>query len=62
MEPLLTTIEAAKYLGYSPYTLRASRVSGKLSGRNPPKFIRLGSKTIRYKQSDLHDWILEVSK
>jgi excisionase family DNA binding protein len=54
---LMTTEEAAKYLGYSEYTLRQSRSTGLLGGMNTPKFIRLGQKSIRYKEEDLKAWV-----
>lgn len=61
MEALLTTMKAAEYLGYSSFTLRASRSRGKLSGRTPPTHIKLGNKTIRYRRKDLDRWIKMVS-
>ena len=55
---LLTSIEAAEYLGYSEYSLRRSRCDGQsLSGHKTPDFVRIGTKTIRYKKEVLDDWI-----
>ena len=55
---LLTSIEAADYLGYSEYSLRRSRCEGQsLSGHKTPDFVRIGTKTIRYKKEVLDDWI-----
>ena len=56
---LMTTEEAAKYLGYSEYSLRKSRSKGQgtLGGKPAPPFVRIGPKTIRYKQEDLDEWI-----
>lgn len=54
---LLSTIEAAKFLGYAEYTLRTSRATGSLGGHQPPPFVRIGTRTIRYKEEDLALWI-----
>ncbi|MCW8965261.1 MAG: excisionase [Candidatus Pacearchaeota archaeon] len=55
---LLTTKEAAEYIGYGEQALRTSRMAGgSLGGQEPPKHIRVGSKTIRYKLADLDEWI-----
>lgn len=56
MKALLTTKEAAAYLGYAEYTLRKSRVTGTLGGVPAPKVTRIG-KTPRYKNVDLDLWI-----
>lgn len=61
VELLLTTEEAARYLGYASYTLRASRSNGMLSKHKTPKYIKLGHKSIRYKKSDLDEWIKNSS-
>ena len=59
---LLTSTEAAKYLGYSEYSLRKSRCDGNtLCGHPTPDFIRIGTKTIRYKQESLDAWIGTLS-
>lgn len=55
----LTTRQAAEYLGYSDYYLRASRMKDrKLGGKTPPPHYGTG-KGIRYKRSDLESWITE---
>lgn len=55
---LLTSSEAAQYLGYSEYSLRKSRCDGNtLCGHPTPDFVRIGTKTIRYKKEDLDQWI-----
>ena len=51
METLLNPHEAAQALRLSGHTLKKLRVSGL-----GPKFIRL-NRSIRYRQSDLTDWI-----
>jgi len=58
MKALLTTKEAAEYIGYSEDALNASR-SGKkeLGGIEPPKHTKVGGRTIRYKLTDLDAWI-----
>lgn len=48
---ILSTKRAAGYIGLSPATLEAWRCRG--SG---PKFLKLG-KAIRYRQSDLEDFL-----
>ena len=54
-ERWLTTKEAAEHLGYSEYTLRRARFDGALSGKESPKFTKMG-KAVRYKKSDLDFW------
>lgn len=54
--PLLTTGEAAKFLGYSPRSLNNSRVSGLLGGVPAPKFVKLG-RAVRYKKDTLEKWV-----
>jgi len=53
METLLTQREAASALRLSERTLERMRVSG----QGGPKFIRCGLRAVRYRQSDLEDWI-----
>jgi predicted DNA-binding transcriptional regulator AlpA len=55
-ERWLTTVEAAKHLGYSPYTLRRARVDKMLSGKTEPSYIKSG-RAVRYKLSDLDAWM-----
>jgi excisionase family DNA binding protein len=50
---LLTTAEAADYLGITTGTLEQWRSAGR---HNVP-FIRLGSRTVRYRVSDLEKWL-----
>lgn len=58
MEPLLTTKEAGMLIGYSEYSLRKSRCENrKLGGVSPPKYIKLANGTIRYRKSDLEEWL-----
>jgi excisionase family DNA binding protein len=52
MTLLLTQREAASVLRLSTRTIERLRVSGL-----GPKFIRTGSRSIRYRQSDLEEWI-----
>lgn len=56
---LLSTEQAAKYLGYSPRTLKQSRTSDILCGVPAPIFRRIGTKTVRYKKTDLDAWVDE---
>ena len=49
---MLTVLEAADYLRLSKRTLERLRCSGL-----GPKFVKCGCRSIRYRQSDLDDWI-----
>ena len=52
MEDLLTTKQAAKFVGLSQSTLNQYRVSGR-----GPRFIRLGgSRLVRYDRRELETW------
>ena len=50
---LLTTREAAPVLGLSPITLNIDRLKGSLG----IPFVKLGSKAVRYRSSDLLAWM-----
>ena len=52
MENLLTTKEAAELLGKHYAVLADWRHQGR-----GPKFIRMGGRSIRYRPSDLLEWI-----
>ena len=52
MEQLLNTKQAAKILGISPAFLERDRWAGARV-----KFIKIGSRTVRYRLSDLKDYI-----
>ena len=60
-EGYVTPDEAAKYLGLKRETLKGSRRTGILSGVKAPKHYVLGTRTPRYKLSDLDAWVLESS-
>lgn len=49
---LLNTRQAADVLGLKPHTLYVWR-----SQKRGPKFIRVGTRAVRYRFSDLLDWI-----
>lgn len=49
---LLREQEAASYLGISGWTIRRWRLSGRIPA------IRLGHRTIRYRESDLKQFLL----
>lgn len=52
MEDLLTTKQAAKFVGLSESTLNQYRVTGR-----GPRFIRLGgSRLVRYDRRELETW------
>lgn len=55
---LLTTIQAAEFLGYSPGTLNVSRSTGRLAGVKAPEFLKIGS-AVRYERGGLDKWIEE---
>lgn len=55
-KPVLTTIEAADFLGYDEATLRMSRTTGKLAGIKPPPHIKRGT-MVRYWWKDLVAWL-----
>ena len=48
----LTVLEAADYLRLSKRTLERLRCSGL-----GPKFVKCGGRSIRYRQTDLDQWI-----
>jgi len=51
----LTTEEAALFLGYSPHTLRNSRLSGILADVKPPEYKKRGRQVV-YEKSALEAW------
>lgn len=53
---LMTSKEAAEYLGYSHQTMDLSRHRGTLAGTKAPEHIKIG-RTIRYKREDLDNWV-----
>lgn len=46
------TPEAANYVRLAPVTLERFRLTGE-----GPKFLKLGKKTVRYRKSDLDEWL-----
>jgi len=52
---LFTTPQAAEYTGLSPKTFETWRSRG---DRLQPRYIKLGAKAVRYRQSDLDAFIL----
>lgn len=51
-EPLLTTKEVALFAGVSEYTMSRYRMDG-----IGPNYIKLGPKMIRYRRSDVEEWV-----
>ena len=49
---LLKTAEAAQYLGVSESLLHKLRLTG-----GGPVFVRLAGRSIRYRRTDLDDWV-----
>ncbi|MBT5566725.1 MAG: helix-turn-helix domain-containing protein [Rhodospirillaceae bacterium] len=52
MQSLVNENIAAEYLGLSPRTLQNWRVRG-----GGPLFVRISNRSIRYRLSDIQDWI-----
>jgi predicted DNA-binding transcriptional regulator AlpA len=52
MDRVLNQKEAAKLLGVSPRTLERHRLTG-----TGPRFARVGGRLIRYRPSDLADYV-----
>jgi len=56
---LFTEQQTSDYLQMSESFLRQSRMEGKREGRTPgPPFIRIG-RSVRYRLSDLNNWLAE---
>lgn len=50
---IFTTAEAAAYVGLKPQTLANKRCKG----GNGPKYLKYGSRAVRYRESDLKDYM-----
>jgi predicted DNA-binding transcriptional regulator AlpA len=61
MTTLLSSNNAANFLGYSGNTLRNSRYTGTLASVNAPPHIKLG-KSVRYSIEDLNDWLTQFNR
>ena len=57
---LLNEKDASQIIGASTPTLRKSRCTGTLFGIPAPKHLKIG-RTIRYKTSDLNDWVSNLT-
>ena len=53
-EALLTTLQAADYMGLKPGTLETWRWE---RGTDGPPYIRLSRRAVRYRRSDLDAWL-----
>jgi len=53
-ERLLSEVEAAGLLGFSPRTLQAWRYATPPRG---PRFVRISEKAVRYRRADLDAWV-----
>jgi predicted DNA-binding transcriptional regulator AlpA len=51
-DQLLTEVEAAQALGYSPRALQNWRLRG-----GGPRYVKVSARSIRYRRRDLIDWI-----
>jgi predicted DNA-binding transcriptional regulator AlpA len=49
---LLTSAEVGEWIGVTPAALSAMRFKGR-----GPRYRKLGSRTIRYDENDVQDWI-----
>lgn len=49
---MLTTAEAAEYIGFSEISLRRWRSQG-----TGPKYLKLGARRVRYRREDLDAWV-----
>lgn len=56
-ESLLTTQQVAEIIGISPDTIARYRRQG-----NGPKYLRLGNNLIRYRRSDVEEWLDKAYK
>ncbi len=54
---LLRHPQACEYLHVADNTLRKSRLTGTLCGRQAPPYIKMGNKTVLYDQQDLDNWL-----
>ena len=55
--PMLTDVEAARYIGMSVAFLRLSRCEGTYGNRTPgPPYYKIG-RSVRYKLEDLDAWL-----
>ncbi len=54
---LLKPSEASTYLRVAEPTLRNSRFTGTLCGRQAPLYIKMGNRTVLYDQQDLDNWL-----
>jgi excisionase family DNA binding protein len=55
-DKVMTTKQAAEYLAMSHKTLEDWRRKGE-----GPRFIKVGSRSVRYRQSELDAWITEAT-
>lgn len=60
MTALLSSNNAANFLGYSDNTLRNSRHTGTLAGVDAPPYIKLGT-SVRYSVDDLNEWLIQFN-
>ena len=51
---VMTEKQAADYIGYAPGTLAKWRLTGR-----GPKYLRISATSVRYRQSDIDEWLDE---
>lgn len=61
MNGLLSTRDAAQYLGCSWHTLNQSRTTGTLLRVKAPQHIKIGH-SVKYKAEDLREWVERQAK
>jgi predicted DNA-binding transcriptional regulator AlpA len=56
---LIDTHEAAAILCLAEQTVRYSRKTGLLCGRDAPAYLNLGPKTVRYRRDVIEKWVAD---
>lgn len=59
---LMSSKEAAEYLGFADVTLRNSRYTGMLAGVAAPAFRKLGRKSVRYERTTVAAWLAQFGE
>ncbi len=62
IKTLLTSKEAAIYLGCAPNTVKLSRSTGQLLSVKAPAYLKMGNKAIRYKLATLEAWLSQFEE
>jgi predicted DNA-binding transcriptional regulator AlpA len=54
---LLKDPQVAAATGSTPGAVRLSRTTGELHGVPAPPFVKVGSRSVRYRSTDLNEWL-----